>query len=113
MSNFRPFEIQVLRLLAAPVIGEDLVRLVVEQSTLEGYRYTGCGYFLTVAHPDLAEERIVCSTPFVVGRSESYRSGFLIFIQAHKLTLECHNLEDVNVPEDFRDRSVTVEILEG
>ncbi len=49
---------------------------------------------------------------FLRARSAPYGSGFATFIQAHQLTLECHDFEDINVPEDFRDLSLSVQILQ-
>jgi len=72
------------------------------------YEYTGAGYFLTLRHASLPKERIVCDKPRVVGRSEGLETGFIVFLENHELTLECHAWSQNSVPETYRDQDVAI-----
>lgn len=61
MSVFKAFEAEVLTRLVAPVLGRPLVDSLLGESTLASYTYSGTGYFLTVRHPRLPAERLVCA----------------------------------------------------
>ena len=67
MSVFRRFEAQILRVLVMPELGEPAVSSIERDAVFVNYEYSGCGYFLTVRHPDLPLERIVCDKPVVLG----------------------------------------------
>jgi hypothetical protein len=109
MSHFRPFEVQALQLLLDPELGSSTTAQVVRDSELVGYEYSGCGYFLTVRHKLLPTKRIVCGDPIVDARSGDVRAGYIAFVENGELMLECYTAGAIEVPSDFRDRSVTVE----
>ena len=111
MGEFRVFESHVLRLLVAQTLGENAVEAIEREAELVSYKYSGVGYFLTVKHPSLPSERIVCSKPKVVGRSGNIQSGFVVFIENGELMLECHTWGEIDVPEDFREQHVFVEAI--
>ena len=82
------------------------------EATLVSYEYSGCGYFLTVAHPMLPAERMVYSEPPVVGTAEDIQAGFLVFVENGELMLECHTWGAKEVPAEFRDKNVEVALGE-
>ena len=108
MSPLRAFEIEVLRQLVKPKIGGERFRSVIEAGTVESYEHTGAGYFLVVRHPILPKERVVCHKPLVMGRSGAIECGFVAFIEAGELMLECHSWGESDVPKDIRERSIEV-----
>jgi hypothetical protein len=110
VSAFRRFETQVLRLLVIPKLGEKVVSSIEHNAEFLSYEYSGCGYFLTVRHPDLPLERMVCDKPFVSGLAQGIRSGFVIFIEHGELLLECHELGEPTVPAVYRDLDVAVSV---
>ena len=108
MTVFRDFEIEALRLLLKPKLGEAAVDILICEAEFVSYEYSGCGYFFSVKHPSLPNNRIVCSEPQVIGRAGRVSSGFLAFIENGELMLECYSLGDVDVPENFRDEDVSI-----
>lgn len=108
MSVFRNFEIEAIRQLLEPILGADRVNALVYEAEFIGYDYSGCGYFLTVKHSSLPQNRFVYSSPLVIGRAGDVESGFLIFVENGELTLECCTLGEVEVPDDFRDQIVRI-----
>lgn len=107
---FRPFEVQALAHLLADDLASAWLDELTSQATLVSYEYSGCGYFLTVAHPRLPAERQVYSHPPVFGRAGEVEAGFLAFIERGKLVLECHSWGASEVPVDFRDLDVQVTV---
>lgn len=108
MSHFRDFEKQAVRMLAMPELGNALVEVVLKDSGFVAFERTGVGYFLTVRHPLLPMERAVFDEPAVVGRIEEYEVGYLVFVENRELMLECYSTGAVEVPPDFRERSVSL-----
>lgn len=108
MSLLREYEKTVVRLLASRVLSPQQLDAVIREGELVEYDYTGCGYFLTIKHPALPTERIVSDTPKLTGSANGIISGFVIFIEDGRLTIECHSWGDVDVPEWFRDRDVQI-----
>jgi hypothetical protein len=111
MSLFREFEIQVLHILASPVLGKEIVKTLVEEAELVSYEHSGAGYFLTVRHKCLPKPRIVFSDPVVIGRLGEIEGGFLIFIENEELMLECYSASATDIPNDFRERSAPVSLI--
>jgi len=109
MKSFTEFERQVVAILVAPHLPEDVVVAVLDSGAFVSYDYTGSGYYLTVRHPALPSARIVCDEPNMIGKSGDIVCGFLIFLQDGELTLECHTWGPRDVPEDFRERDVEIE----
>lgn len=108
MGEFRIFERLVLHLLVAPRLGTETVEAIERDAELVSYEYSGVGYFLTVKHPSLPRERIVCDKPNIVGRSGNIQSGFVVFIENGELMLECHTWVEIDVPANFRDQTILV-----
>jgi hypothetical protein len=84
--------------------------VVVRASIGSAGRVTGCGYFLTVAHAQIPEERSVCHDPIVMGHADGIDCGFLLFLEKREMMIECHTWGAVEVPEDFRSREVAIEV---
>ena len=97
-----------IQILAGSVLSPETLAVIFEQSQSVTYEYTGCGYFVTLVHPSLPCERIVCHEPLVVGESGGIQSGFVVFLQDNHLTLECHSWGETDVPETYRDQDVRV-----
>ena len=108
MAAFRPFEIEAIRLMAEGVLSPAQLDVLVEIDKPLRYEYTGCGYFLTVAHASFPNHRCTLSEPAVVGTAGEVRAGFVLFLGENELTLECHTWGAVDVPEDFRDRPIEI-----
>ena len=72
--------------------------------------HTGVGYFLTVRDDGLPSVRIVLDEPLLMGRSNGVEVGFVVFIENHELTLECHGW-GVEVPADIREREVVLSVV--
>lgn len=108
MPAFREFELQAIRLMAQGVLPEDSLQVLRQAESGVGYEYTGCGYFLTIAHSSLPEERRTLSEPAVVGNAGDIQAGFLVFLGNHALTLECHTWGAVEVPYNFRELDVAI-----
>jgi hypothetical protein len=107
MVEVKDFEKEAIRLLTAGIVPTTVIEGVLTEAQSIQYEYTGCGYFLTLFHPSLPRERIVCHKPLVLGRSRGIDSGFVVFLQDHHLTLECHSYEK-DVPESYREQDVRV-----
>jgi hypothetical protein len=43
-----------------------------------------------------------------MGEANGVRCGFVVFIENHALTLECHTWGEIDVPPDFRDQNVVL-----
>ena len=109
MSAFADFERKVVTTLVTPHMDSDHVTALLDSASVVSYEHTGVGYFLTVGHPSLPSERIVCHEPLVTGTSGDVHCGFVVFLENGQLTLECHSWEGISVPEDFREQQVVIE----
>ena len=105
---FREFELEAIRTLTSKVLSADLVDLLSTNTELVGVNHTGFGYFQTVRHTELPDERIVCAEQMVLGTADSIRCGFIVFLEDHKLTLECHGYGE-SLSDDIRDLPIVVE----
>jgi hypothetical protein len=108
MTVFREFEKEAIRLMASERLPESLLEAVLAARTYDRYEYTGCGYFLTVKHPQLPNERESLGTPPVAGKAGEVDAGFVLHLGDHELTLECHTWGEFDVPENFRDLKVEI-----
>lgn len=108
MAAFQPFEREAITLVARGHMSEELLNRVLSAPIATRYEYTGSGYFLTVAEPDLPLERRTLCEPPVAGVVDGVQAGFVAYIGDHELTLECHTWGEIDVPEDFRNRAVQV-----
>lgn len=108
MNIFTEYEITVLHLLARDVLSSGQLEVFLREAEFVGYEYTSCGYFLSARHQSLPRERIVCHQPVVIGSADGISCGFIIFIENHELTIECHSWGSDDIPEWFRDRDVQI-----
>jgi len=108
MPAFRDFELRAIALLAQGVLTASELELLREIAAPSRHEYTGCGYYITVAHPALPQAPRTLSAPVVVGSAGTVEAGFVVYLGEGELTLECHSWGDVDVPEDFRDRDVAI-----
>ena len=108
MSILKKYEEQVVERLTKDVLPPGLVESIKTEGTISSYDTTGNGYFLTIKHDELPEKRIVCHQPLLIGESEGIQTGFVIFIENHELTLECHGWGDVEIPRTYRERDVQI-----
>lgn len=110
MGVLKQFEIQVVRFLASSVLAQELIETVINEAEFVSYEYSGSGYFLTIQHSALSADRTVCSKPTVMGQIGEVSCGFVLFIENHELTLECHSWGLVNIPDGFREEQVHITI---
>ena len=108
MGFFREFEKQVLRVLVTPVLGIDAVEAIERDATLVSLEHSGCGYFLTVTHPSVPPNRVVCSKPIVSGHFQNTKCGFIVFMGNEGLMLECFSFGNESIPTNVRDLDVVV-----
>jgi hypothetical protein len=108
MNSFKDYEIKVLHLLTSSILSPEQLESVVHEGEVVSLEYTGCGYFLSITHPDIPTDRIVCSEPHVTGCSGDTNSGFVVFIENNVLTLECYSLRGGEIAGGFRDCNVQI-----
>jgi len=77
---FVGFERLVVETLAGPHLEADQLAGVLESAEFVSLEHTGAGYFLTVRHATLPEDRIVCNDPLLIGSSLGVECGFVLFI---------------------------------
>ncbi len=107
MTVFREFERNAVRTLVGSSLPEGDLEEVLASAVLVSCQHTGSGYFLTVRHAAVPEERTVCHRPLLIGRTGGLDCGFVVFLEGGELTLECHSW-GAELPEDFRDRQVEI-----
>lgn len=89
------------------MLGEAL-QAIERDATMVSFKHTGCGYFLTVTHPDIPEHRIVCNEPMVTGKVGGTRCGFIAFLERRELVLECYTFGNDKLPENVRELEVNI-----
>jgi hypothetical protein len=109
MSVFADFERAVLAALLQPHLAPAAVRNVLDDAEWVSYEHTEVGYFLTVRHPGLPIERLVCDKPLLVGTCDDIECGFVVFVQDGELMLECHSWSGTAIPKDLRHRPVRID----
>lgn len=109
---FKNYEKKVLETLVSSKISSDDLSSIIMNAELVDYEYTGSGYFLTVQHSSVPEQRIVCDKPSLMGEAGKIICGFIVFLENNELTIECHSWGEVEIPEDFRERDVKVQNFE-
>ena len=108
MINLKPHEKLVLDILVSESIPDNVMKDIKANPSITGYDVTGNGYFLTVKHPSLPIERIVCDEPMIIGECDGIETGFVVFIENGELTIECHGWGDKAIPQDYRGLSVQI-----
>jgi hypothetical protein len=107
MIPIQPFEIEVLRRMTQDALAPGVLDAAIQDGEFVGYEYNGYGYYLSFRHPQIPSERVVCSTPDMVAEADGIEAGFVVFLEANKLTLECFPVGgDPPIPENFRTQSV-------
>lgn len=112
MSVFQEFEKEAIRLLAKGTVLGPGIEDILTESKLVSLEETGVGYFLTVRHASLPEERHVLDKPLLVGESNGVECGFVVFVEGGELCLECHSWGDGGIPTGFRSEAVGIRIGE-
>ena len=107
MSGLRDYEKQVIAILTEKVLPPSVVHAVTTGGEVISYEYTGVGYFLTLRHPNLPSERIVCDKPMVIGKGSGVEAGFVVFLENKELLFECHTWQD-SLPEAYRNQDVEI-----
>ena len=107
MTVFRDFEVEIIKALTRGVIASDVLDRVIANAEQVDFYYTGCGYFLTVSHPEIPFERIVCDKPFTTGIAKGIDSSFVVFLENHELTLECAS-DTHNVFGSYRELDLKI-----
>lgn len=107
MRQFVPYEEFVIRQLVSAVLEPVVISSVFKDADLVSLEHTGVGYFLTVRHPALPRDRVVCDEPMISGVSNDLHCGFVVFLEDGELTLECHSWGE-NIPTDIRIRELTI-----
>src|SRR5688572_29857747 len=110
MSVLARFEVEVLKLMGPPDLSPDAIEGIAREAALVGYEYSGSGYFLTIAHPQLPAKVSTWGEPIVVGHADGVDCGFVLFVGRHEMMIECHTWGPVDVPADFRTKNVRVEV---
>ncbi len=108
MTNLKPHEQKVLDILVSGTIPDDVLRDIKVNPRIVAYDVTGNGYFLTIEHPSLPMDRIVCDKPMLIGECDGVETGFVVFIQNGGLTIECHGWGDKDVPKNYRDSRIRI-----
>jgi hypothetical protein len=106
-STFVRFEqIVVAKLLSHHMHSDDIEALIANAEV--DVEHTGIGYFLTVSHPAIPHQRVVCSKPRLHATCEGVLCGFVVFLEGGKLNLECFSYAD-SIRSNIRGRDLQVE----
>jgi len=112
MTVFKNFERQVVEILVKPHIPLDQLKTVLDDTESVSFEdYASAGYFITVHHPSLPSSRIVCDKPLVIGKFKDVQCGFVVFLENGELTLECHSWGLMDIPINFRENAVEIEVI--
>ena len=82
----------MVRLLAGNHLPPDILEEVITTASFVDLDESGCGYFLTLKHPMLPKDRVVCSEPLVHGRAGDLTCGFVLFLEDGHLSAAGHAL---------------------
>ena len=107
MDALRDYERKVIEALTGQVLPRAVLRAVTSSAPVT-VEHTAAGYFLTVRHPGLPKARMVCNKPILIGKGQGVETGFVIFLEDHELTLECHAWGGESVPDSYRDQDVEI-----
>jgi len=108
-TDLASYERQAIAALVGGHLPLDVVTSVLADGELVSLEHTGAGYYLTVSHPSLPTERVVCNEPLLIGRVGELECGFVVFLENGELTLECHSWSEAGLPTDLRSRDVVIE----
>ncbi len=108
MKNLRQHEKIVIDILTSGIISAETINDIKKNPTILSYDVTGKGYFITVQHPNLPKERIICDKPIVIGVCNGIETAFVIFIENNQLTFECHGWGNDLIPRDYRELNIKI-----
>jgi len=111
MTHLKQHEKTVLDILVSGTIPDDVLEDIRSNPKITKYCASGNGYFLTITHPSLPTDRIVCHKPIVIGECSGIDTGFVVFIENGELTIECHCWVDKEIPKDYRDLNVQITVV--
>ncbi len=103
------YEIEVLKLMLK---NEFSIKEIYEicKSEIRDYEFTGAGYFLKLKNEIFPVNRKVISEPIIIGRTDNFNVGFVLFMENKALTIECHSWGDKNPTKNIRQEKLTIEI---
>ena len=105
---FRDFEKVAIAKLCSHALSADDLDAILKHAEFVSLDHTSVGYFLTIRHDVLPQQRTVCSEPLLVGRGTNVDIGFVVFLENRELTLECHAWSAEALPRNIRDLPVSV-----
>ncbi|WP_420567823.1 hypothetical protein [Thalassovita sp.] len=108
MGILKEFEIDILQRLAIQKLSSLLIEQLSDEGELVELYFTGVGYFLTLRHSSLPEDRVVLDRPIISGTAGELQTGFIAFVENGEVTLECYSFGNDAVPGNFRDLDVRV-----
>ena len=108
MGVLKRFEIDVLQRLGGQTLSAPQVVQLSEEGDLVSLDFSGVGYFLTLRHRSLPDERVVLDKPTLSGTAGDLLTGFVAFVENGEVTLECCSYGGEAVPENYRDFEVKV-----
>jgi hypothetical protein len=103
---FTEYEKKVLAILVSNTLSSEKLNETILNAEFIDYEYSGSGYYLSVRHPNLPFNRIVCDKPILMGKAENIECGFVVFLESNVLTIECHSWGELEIPQDFREKNV-------
>jgi hypothetical protein len=110
MGVFKQYEEDVLDILLSGTLSCEQISAVKAEGKLSRDQHTGHGYLVSVTHPCLPLNRIICHTPMVVGSAEGIECNFSVFIDNGSLTIECDAVAIDVIPLDFRNFDVHISV---
>lgn len=108
MPVLKPFEKEVVKILAAQELSSDLIEELAENGEIIAYDITGNGYFLTIKHKSLDKPRTICANPLIIGENGGIETSFVVFMEGDELTLECHGWGNSEIPRNYREQNIEV-----
>jgi hypothetical protein len=111
MIPIEQFEIEVVRRMTEGVLAPRVLDAAIHDGEFVRYDYNGYGYYLSFRHRQIPSERIVCSESLLVAESNGIEAGFVVFLEANELTLECFPWDgETPIPENFRSQPVSIRV---
>ena len=95
----KSFEKDIIRILCSSTLDSNLIEEVFKYGEVK-IDFSGYGYFIEISYNSLPYERIVCNEPFIESSFDGKEVGFLVFIEKHSLTLECHTYGEEFKPQE-------------
>ena len=86
---------------------------LIKTTHINGFEYTGAGYFVQIQHDCLPTSRRVISEPTIFGYGDGYMVGFVLFLEQGKLTIECYSYGEPNLPKTIRDLPLQIELTDS